>query len=73
MPSSRLRAVWMAKRPRSQVIQRRFSFSATAAVVPLPQKQSRTRSSSLEESPDDAFEESFGFLGWIIESFGVTL
>ncbi len=30
----------MAKRPKSHVIQRRLSFSATAAVVPLPQKQS---------------------------------
>jgi len=31
------------------VIQRRPSFSATAAVVPLPQKQSRTRSPGLTE------------------------
>ena len=49
MPSRRLRVVWMAKRPRSQAIQRRLSFSATAAVVPEPQKQSRTRSFSFDE------------------------
>ena len=30
MLKSRLRVVWMAKRPRSQAIQRRFSFSAHA-------------------------------------------
>lgn len=42
MPSRRLRVVWMAKRPRSQAMQRQLSFSATAAVVPEPQKQSRT-------------------------------
>ncbi len=50
MPSRRLRVVWMAKRPRSQAIQRRLSFSATAAVVPEPQKQSSTRSPSLEDA-----------------------
>jgi len=38
----------MAKRPRSQAIQRRLSFSATAAVVPEPTKQSNTKSSSFE-------------------------
>ena len=31
----RLRVVWIANRPKSQVIQRRFSVSAVAAVVPL--------------------------------------
>src|SRR5260370_38683324 len=40
----------MAKRPKSQAIHRLPSFSATAAVVPLPQKQSRTRSPSFEDA-----------------------
>ena len=40
----------MAKRPRSAMIQRRPSFSATEPVVPEPQKKSATRSPSLEEA-----------------------
>ena len=35
MLSSRLRVVWIANRIRPHAIQRRFNFSATAAVVPL--------------------------------------
>src|SRR4051812_37367547 len=38
----------MENRPRSQVIQRRLSFSATAEVAPDPQKQSMTRSPSFD-------------------------
>ena len=49
MSSSRLRVVWMANRPMSTATQRRFSFSATAGVVPLPAKQSST----IEPSSDD--------------------
>ena len=44
---SRLRVVWMPNLPRSVAIHLRPSFSATAAVVPLPQKKSATRSPSL--------------------------
>ena len=40
----------MAKRPRSQVIQGLPNFSATAAVVPLPQKQSTAVGKNLEPS-----------------------
>src|SRR5258708_1142492 len=40
----------MAKRPKSQATHCLPSFSATAAVVPLPQKQSRMRSPSLEDA-----------------------
>src|SRR5262245_42313276 len=39
-----------AKRPKSQPIQRRPSFSATARVVPEPQKKSATKSPSFEEA-----------------------
>src|SRR6266704_494105 len=60
---SRLRVVWMAKRPKSQAIQRLPSFSATAAVVPLPQKQSRTRSPSLDEALIMRSKRASGF--WV--------
>ena len=46
----RLAVVWMAPLLMSQAIQRRPSFCATAAVVPEPMKQSRTRSPGLEEA-----------------------
>ena len=42
-PISRLRVVWMANLPRSAAIHFRPSFSATAAVVPEPQKKSATK------------------------------
>lgn len=47
---SRLRVVWMPNLPKSVAIHLRPSFSATAAVVPLPQKKSATRSPSLLEA-----------------------
>src|SRR5712691_6839893 len=50
MPSRRLRVVWIAKRPRSQPIHRRPSFSATARVVPEPQKKSATKSPGLDDA-----------------------
>jgi hypothetical protein len=43
----RFRVVWIANLPRSVAIHLRPSFSATAAVVPEPQKKSATRSFSL--------------------------
>ena len=42
--------VWMANLPRSVAIHLRPNFSATAAVVPEPQKKSAIRSPSLEEA-----------------------
>lgn len=39
----------MANRPRSHMIQRRFNRSATAPVVPLPQKKSATSAPSCED------------------------
>src|SRR5215510_2165794 len=50
MPSRRLRVVWMAKRPRSQPIHRRPSFSATVRVVPEPQKKSATKYPGLDDA-----------------------
>ena len=45
----------------SQAIQRRPSFWATAAVVPEPMKQSRTRSPGLEDTQDARDQASSGF------------
>src|ERR1017187_7374387 len=42
------RDVCTENRPRSHPIQRRFIFSATTTDVPLPRKQSRTKSPGLE-------------------------
>ena len=66
----------MANLPRSEPIHLRPSFSATASVVPEPQKKSATMSFSLEDGFDDAFEQGFGFLGGIIKtliSHGLTI
>jgi hypothetical protein len=49
-PISLLRAVWIANLPKSVAIHFLPSFSATAAVVPLPEKKSAIKSPSLEEA-----------------------
>ena len=48
--TSLLLVTCMAVLDKSEVIQRLPSFSATAAVVPEPQKKSTTREPSLEEA-----------------------
>ncbi len=53
----------MPNLPRSVAIHLRPSFSATAAVVPLPQKKSATRSPSLLLALKYSFEQSFRLLG----------
>ena len=61
MLSRRLRVVWIAKRPRSQPIQRRPSFSATTSVVPDPQKKSATRSPGLLDASMIRSSSASGF------------
>ena len=54
-----------APRLMSAPMKRRPSFMATACVVPLPMKQSKTMSPGLDEDFDDTFEQGFRLLGRI--------
>ena len=56
--------VWMAKRPRSQAIQRRLSFSAAIADEPEPTKQSKTRSPGFDAIESTRSMRSTGFWVW---------
>jgi len=57
----RLRVVCTANLPKSVVIHLRPSFSATAAVVPLPQKKSAIKSPSLLLAFIMRFNKAYGF------------
>ena len=59
----------MANRPRSQAIQRRLSFSATAAVVPLPHETVEHKIAFVRRGFDDALQQGFGLLRGVTCSF----
>ncbi len=67
--ASRFSVVWMAPLLMSAPIHRRPSRCATAAVVPQPMKQSRTRSPGLEARSMTRSEQRLRLLGRIVGPF----